>query len=268
MQERPQLPSSRTLERKETTGSGRFHDLRDSATPLSGSIAVESEEVSVDSAHSAEPIEHDQKVEFVDLRDSATPLSGSMELDHEEVSVDTTRFHDLEYAATLLESMELDSEEVSVEKTQVHDLIEVVESENKEEVVDLHDAATPLNESVELDNEETIVEETQIHNRVETVEPEHKEEGVDLHHSEMEAKVKEFATPQNAKVSDAKSRKRKSRKNRNNGHQSEEVSDGQIRTSINNDANFPKNGKFHDLADKEANVPTGQASVLIDQTKE
>ncbi len=257
MQERPQLPSPEVFVKKENTHGGQFHDLREAATPLRGSMGLDREEVSV------------EETQFHGLREAATPLSENMELDREEVGIDMTRFHDLQYAAALLESMELDREEVSVEETQFHDLVEAVEPEHKEEVVDLYDAVAPLNESVELENAETIVEESQVHDLVETVEPEHKEEVIDLPSSEREAKVKEFATPQNAKVRDAKSRKRRSRKNRNNGHQSEEVSDGQIRTSINNNkAKFPKNGKFHDPADKEANDTTDQTSVLIDQTKE
>ena len=225
MQERPQLPSARTPGRKETAGSGRFHDLRDSATPLSGSHAVESEDVSVDSAHSAEPVEHEQKVEFVDLRDSATPLN---------------------------EGVELENDESIVEDAQSHDLIKTGEPEEKD-VIDMHD--TPLNEGIEENRE------MQFHGPAEEVESEHIEEVVDLPSSERDTVAKEFAVPQTAKVTEGKSRKRRSRKNRKNGHTNEEISDGQIGTSEDHENIFPKNGKAHVLIEKEANPPTDETTL-------
>ena len=233
MQERPQLPSSRTLERKVSTGGGRFHDLRDSATPLSGSLAVGSEEVSVDTTHAHnEPVEPEQKFEFVDLRDSATPLN---------------------------ESLELENEETIVEEAQIQDLIDGGESEHTD-VIALHDSATPLTESVEENME------TQFHDVAEEVESEHIVEVDDLSNSESDTTVQEFASPQTAKVN--MSRRHRSRKNRKNGHGNEEIPDGQIRTSMDHENTYPKNGKTQDLTEKEANTPTDQGTVAVDQTEE
>jgi len=103
---------------------------------------------------------------------------------------------------------------------------------------------------------------------VEEVETEHKEEVVELPDSEMDATAKEFAAPQSAKVSDGKSRRHRSRKNRKNGHTNEEIPDGQIRTSMDQEDNFPKNGKTQSFTDKETNTTTDQPAVPVDQTEE
>ena len=236
MQERPQLSSPPASAKKENTGSGQFHDLRESAAPLSGRIAVANEEISItDLPDLAESVEFEQKGEVVDLQDSATPVN---------------------------ESLGVESEETIIDESQIHDSMGSGEPEHKD-IVDLHDSAASPNETVELENVET-----QFHELVEEVETEHKEEVVELPDSEMDATAKEFAAPQIAKVSDGKSRKHRSRKNRKNGHTNEEIPDGQIRTSIDQEDNFPKNGKTHSFTDKEANAPFDQTTVPVDQTEE
>jgi tyrosine-protein kinase len=248
MQERPQLPSPRVLAKKETAGSGQFHDLRDAAKPLSGSLESDIEQSKVDVVQVpdvTEVAQHERK---------------------EEVNVEPSQFSDLEFAATLLESTEIDNEEVSIEPSQFHDLGKPVESEQKEEVFSSYDAAT--SESLELENDETVVEEPQLHELAQSAEFEHAEEAFDLQSPESGTEVQETEfvapDPQNAQIVEAKSRKRRSRKNRNNGHKNEEVNE-QISSLIDTKAHFPKNGKTHDLADEQAKDPTTD---LVDQPKE
>jgi len=253
MQERPQLPSPRLLEKKEKTSSGQFHDLRDAAKPLSGSLESKSEESKVVAAQVpdvTEVVQPERKEEVVGPSNEARHLGGNMRIDNKEVSVETSQFYDLEFAASLLESAEIDNEEVSLETSQFHDLAEPAESEHTEEAIDLTDAVTPLNVSLELEKEETIVEETQFHGLgEESVESKHKEEIVDVGGSESQAKV-----------SEGKSRKRRSRKNRNNGHRNEEVHIGENSTSTDYQANFPKNGKDHAQADEDTKDPVDQTN--------
>ena len=234
MQERPQLPSPRILAKKENASSGQFNDLRDAAKPLSGSLELKNEESKVEAAEVLEETEvaqPERKADVVDLDDEA---------------------------AVLNENLEVKNEESDVEVTQIHEVAEAVEPEHKEEVVSLYDAATP--ENPELENSEIVVDET--HDPVNSAELEN-EEVADLPSAESEPEVKEFATsqPQNAKVGEGKSRKRRIRKNRNNGHKSEEVDIGQINTSIDHQESFPKNGKAHVLTGEESKDQ-------IDQTEE
>jgi hypothetical protein len=242
MQERPQLPSPRTPAKKETAGSGQFHDLRDAARPLSGSLELKSEESSTKATQVydlKEVGEPERKEEVVNSRDVVTPLN---------------------------ENLEAVSEESSVKMTQIHGASDVVETEQKEEVFSSYVAAT--SESLELVNDETVVEEPRLHELAQSAEVEQIDEGFDLYSLESGTEVKETELaaphPQDAKIVEAKSRKRRSRKNRNNGHKNEEVNE-QISSLIDTKAHFPKNGKTHDLANKEAKDPT---TALVDQTKE
>lgn len=237
MQERPQLPSPQILAKKENASGGQFNDLRNAAKPLSGSLGLRSEESKVETA------------QVLDVTEVAQP-------ERKDEAVDPGN-----EAAALSKNLEVKSVESNIEVAQIHDLAEAVEPEHKEERVSTRDEMTT--EVLEIENNETVVDQT--HDLVST-ELEHNEELVDLHGSEGEIEVqeKEFATshPENAKVGDGKNRKRnRSRKNKNNGHSKEEVHIEQINTSIDHQANFPKNGKVHVLTGEETKDS-------LDQTKE
>lgn len=245
MQERPQLPSPRTLAKKENAGSRQFHDLRDVAKPLSGNLELKSEESMVGATQVndvSEVIEPEHQEEVVGPGEVATSLN-------------------------LGESSELKTEEANVEAMPIHDLAEAVESDQKEEVFSQSDADT--SGSLELETEKTVVEEPEFHNLSNSDELEPVEEVVDLNSLESGTEVKEFSTPHplKAKVS-GKSHKRRARKNKNNGHKNEEIQIGQMSISTDHPAKFPKNGKVHVLTDEEAKDPTDQTTTLVDQTKE
>ena len=242
MQERPQLPSPRVIAKKETAGSGQFHDLRDAAKPLSGSLELKSEESSRKATQVydlTEVVEPERKEEVVNLSDVVAPLN---------------------------ENLEVMSEESNIEVTQIHHAADVAETEHKEEFFSSYVAAT--SENLELENDETVVEEPRLHELAQSAEVERIDEAFDLHSPESGAEVQETDLaaphPQDAKIVETKSRKRRSRKNRNNGHKNEEVNE-QISSLIDTKAHFPKNGKTHDLADEEAKDPT---TAQVDQPKE
>jgi len=113
MQERPQLPSRRQPSvKKETTGSGQFHDLREAATPLIGG-SVESNNTET----AAKEVSFQETAEVVELQ--------------EEV---------VEQYDTVIpsnESLELESEETIFEETQVQETAEVVEPEHQDKAMDL-----------------------------------------------------------------------------------------------------------------------------------
>jgi hypothetical protein len=245
MQERPQLPSRRQPSvKKETAGSGQFHDLREAATPLiGGSVESNNAETAtkeVSFQGTAEVVETELKEEVIEQYDTVIPSN---------------------------ESLELESEETIFEETQFQETAEIVEAQPKEEVAEPHDVVPS---GIELENDETIVEEIQFQETAEVVEPEHQDKVMDLSNSESNAEVqeKELAIPPIVQVREVKSRKRRSRKDRSNGHKNENAHEGQGSTSIYNETNFPKNGKDHPLTDQEANAPAEQTTVPSDRTEE
>ena len=227
MQERPQLPSARTLKRKENTGG--FRDLREAASPLSGSMelhkAVEDTNPSPDQA-SLEEIEFEDnqasiaEAEIADFVETAKP-------DHEEPGIDV--LHDEEEAQPI--SLSLENEDAVVEDAHVAEAVEEMELELKDEIADIHPEDS-LEESFELETKETSSEEM-------------------LPSTAGGASISEY--------SNKKSHKHRSRKNRHNGH---------LRTSIAGENNFPKNGKTHVVTNETSNTSTDQTTIQVDQTEE
>jgi non-specific protein-tyrosine kinase len=118
MQERPQLPSRRQpFVKKETAGSGQFHDLREAATPLIGgsfeSNNAETAAKEISFQESSKVVEPELQEEVVEQYDAVIPSN---------------------------ERLELESEETIVEETQFQETVEVVEPEHKDTTVDLSNA--------------------------------------------------------------------------------------------------------------------------------
>ena len=229
MQERPQLPTPRTLKKKESAGS--FQDLRNAASPLTGSMLLDREEA-VENTIQLRDLAESEVLEYKgalqESREAAvTPINENPELENDEAVVAETEFNDSAEAAGL---------------------------EHKEPAAELREEVAHLPENPTLENEkfsdvEASLAETSALS--ENLEPETDE----TEEGSLSSDVARTDLPEH---DDRKNHKRRSRKNRHNGHI----------TSINHDSNFPKNGKTHALTDEETSNSIDQNNVQVDQKQE
>ena len=229
MQERPQLTSPRTLKKKESPGS--FQDLRDAASPLTGSMLLDREEVIEDTNQP-----HD--------------LAESEELKHKEAIRDLR-----EVAITSInENLELEHDEAVVAETEFNNSGEAGGPEHKEPAAELFDEAADLPENPALENEGFSVGEASLS------ETSALSENLELETdgTEEESLSTDVAGTDMPENDDRKNHKRRSRKNRHNGHM----------TSIDLESNFPKNGKTHAVTGEEPSTPIDQNNIQVDQNQE
>ena len=231
MQERPQLSSPRTLKKKESAGS--FQDLREAASPLTGSMDLSN------------------RGEVIENMPQAHGLAESEDLAHKEAIQDLR-----EVTSTPIdENPELENDEAVVAATEFNDLGETVGPEHEETAAEIRDEVADLPENPAVENEELSVREASLS------ETSALSENLELEIDETEGQSlsSDVAGTDHPENDDRKSHKRRSRKNRHNGH---------IITSIDLESNFPKNGNSHAITDEESSTSVDQNNVQVDRNQE